>query len=106
MDSIDSVHGGCFHLRVIFNAILAALAPEAGLFDPTSPVEYGWSVFRTQRVHNLFSLHSNLLSADFVLVGRPALWVLAYNGQEGIETAMTFWSASSVGPWPWAGQKN
>ncbi|KAE8381834.1 FMN-dependent dehydrogenase [Aspergillus bertholletiae] len=28
------------------------------------------------------------LGADFVLVGRPALWGLAYNGQEGVETTM------------------
>lgn len=28
------------------------------------------------------------LGADFVLVGRPALWGLAYNGQEGVETCM------------------
>ncbi|KKK13098.1 hypothetical protein P175DRAFT_0560298 [Aspergillus ochraceoroseus IBT 24754] len=28
------------------------------------------------------------LGADFVLVGRPALWGLAYKGREGVETAM------------------
>lgn len=28
------------------------------------------------------------LGADFVLVGRPALWGLAYNGREGVEAAM------------------
>ncbi|KAJ5140280.1 hypothetical protein N7448_003688 [Penicillium atrosanguineum] len=28
------------------------------------------------------------LGADFVLVGRPALWGLAFNGQEGVETVM------------------
>lgn len=28
------------------------------------------------------------LGADFVLIGRPALWGLAYNGQQGVETVM------------------
>lgn len=28
------------------------------------------------------------LGADFVLVGRPALWGLAFNGREGVETVM------------------
>ncbi|GLI74268.1 hypothetical protein PoHVEF18_002505 [Penicillium ochrochloron] len=28
------------------------------------------------------------LGADFVLVGRPALWGLAFNGQKGVETVM------------------
>lgn len=28
------------------------------------------------------------LGADFILVGRPALWGLAYNGREGVETVM------------------
>ncbi|KFA79191.1 hypothetical protein S40288_02392, partial [Stachybotrys chartarum IBT 40288] len=28
------------------------------------------------------------LGADFVLVGRPALWGLAYNGRDGVETVM------------------
>lgn len=28
------------------------------------------------------------LGADFVLIGRPALWGLAYDGQKGVETAM------------------
>lgn len=28
------------------------------------------------------------LGADFVLVGRPALWGLAFNGQDGVETVM------------------
>jgi (S)-2-hydroxy-acid oxidase len=28
------------------------------------------------------------LGADFVLVGRPALWGLAYKGQEGVEVSM------------------
>ncbi|PYH92810.1 S-2-hydroxy-acid oxidase [Aspergillus ellipticus CBS 707.79] len=28
------------------------------------------------------------LGADFVLVGRPALWGLAYNGREGVETVI------------------
>jgi (S)-2-hydroxy-acid oxidase len=28
------------------------------------------------------------LGADFVLVGRPAMWGLAFDGQKGVETVM------------------
>lgn len=34
------------------------------------------------------ALKALCLGADFVLVGRPALWGLAYDGQAGVETSM------------------
>lgn len=41
------------------------------------------------------------LGAGLVMVGRPVLWGMSYDGQRVLSLWLTFWSGSCQGPWHW-----
>lgn len=78
---IVSNHGGR-QLDCVPSTI-KALPGIAEVVDRRIPVVFDGGVRRGSDVFKALAL-----GADFVLVGRPALWGLAYNGREGVETVL------------------
>jgi (S)-2-hydroxy-acid oxidase len=62
---------------------IQALPGVADVVKGKMPVIFDGGIRRGSDVFKALAL-----GADFVLVGRPALWGLAFNGREGVETVM------------------